>query len=170
MLTISFRNGTFVDIEDSVLAVFQLFQQRNPWSKEAGGVLIGKQVENDNHYVLSAISTPTKYDKQTRCSFTRSIKSAQPFIDERWRNSGGIENYIGEWHTHPEITPVPSRIDKALIRQVVLDKSSPFSKVILIIVGLNGTIYIEAFDAESTGFASESQIIEVNYEHIRSEV
>ena len=168
MLTISFSDGTIVDIEDSVLSMFQSYEQRQLWSKEAGGVLVGKQMKNENHYILSAVSTPTKYDRQTRFSFTRSILSAQPFIDKKWKESEGIENYLGEWHTHPELFPTPSETDKALIRQIVSDKTSHFSKVILVIVGLKGTIYIGIADSQNTGEISMSKEIEVNYEYIRN--
>lgn len=168
MLKISFSDGTIVDIEDSVLSIFQSYEQRQLWSREAGGVLIGKQVENEDHYILSAVTTPTKHDKHTRFSFTRSILSSQPFINKKWQESNGTENYLGEWHTHPETSPIPSETDKALIRQIVSDESSPFPKVLLVIVGLNGTIYIEIANSQSSGKIYTSKEIEADYEYIRS--
>jgi len=30
---------------------------------------------------------------------------------KKWRASGGTLDYVGEWHTHPEQQPVPSRLD-----------------------------------------------------------
>lgn len=167
MLTVSFSDGTIVDIEDGVLTTFQSFEQQQMWSKEAGGILIGKKLMDAEHYVLSAVSTPTKQDKRTRFSFTRSKQSAQRYIDKHWTESGGIENYIGEWHTHPEINPLPSSIDKSLIRQVVSDKSSPFSKVLLVIVGQKGTLYLGIADSQGTGEISITKEIEVDYEYLR---
>lgn len=167
MLTVSFSDGTIVDIEDEVLTTFQSFEQQQMWSKEAGGVLIGKKLMDEEHYVLSAVSTPTKQDKRTRFSFTRSKQSAQQYIDKHWIESGGIENYIGEWHTHPEINPLPSSVDKSLIRQVVSDKSSPFSKVLLVIVGQKGTLYLGIADSQGTGEISITKEIEVDYEYLR---
>ena len=55
MLKISFADGTIVDIEDCVLSIFQSYEQRQLWSKEAGGVLIGKKLENEEHYIVSAV-------------------------------------------------------------------------------------------------------------------
>ena len=43
MMTVSFSDGTIVDIEDGVLTKFQSFEQKQMWSKEAGGILIGKK-------------------------------------------------------------------------------------------------------------------------------
>lgn len=167
MLTVSFSDGTIVDIEDGLLTTFQSFEQQQMWSKEAGGILIGKKLMDEEHYVLSAVSTPTKQDKRTRFSFTRSKQSAQQYIDKHWIESGGIENYFGEWHTHPEIKPSPSNVDQSLIRQIVSDKSSPFSKVLLIIVGQKGTLYLGLADSQGTGAISITQEIEVDYEHLR---
>lgn len=168
MLTVAFSDGTIVDLEDSVLSIIRSYEQRKPWSKEAGGVLLGKQVKGEDHYVITAASIPTKHDRRSRFSFTRSIKSAQPLIEKNWEESNGIENYIGEWHTHPECKPTPSGIDKALIRQVVSDKSSPFPKVFLVIAGLNGTLYLGVADTLGLGDISSSRQIEVDYEYIRN--
>ena len=168
MLTVSFSDGTVVDIEDEVLATLCSYEQRLAWSQEAGGILVGKKLLGEEHYVLSAASTPTKRDRRTRFSFTRSKQSAQTFIDKHWEVSGGVENYIGEWHTHPERNPHPSGPDRALIKQVVAHRSSPFSKVILIIVGQNATFYIGLAKVQGTGDISTHKHIEVKYEHIRS--
>ena len=73
---------------------------------------------------------------------------------------------MGEWHTHPEAKPVPSETDKSLLRQIVFDRSSPFPKVLLIIVGLNGTIYIGFAVSQSSGEISMFKEVEANYEYL----
>ena len=167
MISITFPEGTIVDIEDHVLQLFHAYTQNHLWDKEAGGVLLAKQIENRSHFVISAASTPTKWDKRSRFSFVRSIKSAQPFINERWETSGGTENYFGEWHTHPESFPTPSGIDKSLINQIIEDKSSPYSKVLLIIVGQIDSFFIGLADSVQPELPMVYRKIEVDYEHIR---
>lgn len=49
----------------------------------------------------------------------------------------GIVNYIGEWHTHAENIPYPSKIDLKLIEQIKQDGSCCYSKIFMIIVGRN---------------------------------
>lgn len=167
MLTISFSDGTLVDIEPDVLNLLFSYEQKHYWNKEAGGVLIGKQVENQQRYIISAASVPTKYDKRSRLSFVRSACGAQPFIEERWFASSGTENYIGEWHTHPETMPFPSSTDEELIKQVIADGVSPFMYVILTIVGLNNTLYVGITSTKNDIELKEFKQIEVTYEHLR---
>ena len=166
MIRVTFPDETIVDIEENVIQTIQFYEQQNPWSKEAGGVLIGKKLQDIEHYVLTAVSVPTGFDKRTRFSFVRSIKSAQPFINRHWKDSDGIENYIGEWHTHPEYKPTPSPTDRELIKRVVSEKSSLFPKIFLIIGGLNGTFYFGVANAAELGDILFSKQLEVSYEHI----
>lgn len=167
MISIKFIDGTIVDIESHVLHLLHSYEQIHLCDKEAGGVLVAKQIENQTHYILSAASTPTEWDEQNRYSFVRSIKSAQPFINEKWERSNGMENYIGEWHTHPERFPTPSGTDTALINQIIADKSSPYSRVLLIIVGQEDTLYVGFSDPQKPDLPMVYRKIEVDYEHIR---
>lgn len=167
MISITFPEGIIVDIEDHVLFLLHEHTQNHILDKESGGVLLAKQIENQSHYVISAASTPTKWDKRSHSSFVRSIKSAQPFINERWKTSCGTENYFGEWHTHPESSPSPSGTDKSLIKQVIEDKSSPYSNVILIIVGQKDSLFIGLSNSLQPELPMVYRKIEVDYEHIR---
>lgn len=142
MKTINFLDGTILHIDDSVLMkMFQHMQTRES-DTEAGGILLGKQLENREEYFLSDISEPTVKDKQKRFSFVRDKHSAQFIISQAWKETNGITNYLGEWHSHPESNPTPSNIDKNLIQQVINDHSNVFAKVFLVIVGLDKSMYI----------------------------
>ena len=70
-------------------------------------------------------------DKRSRFSFIRSKISAQRIVDKKWHDSNGIENYLGEWHSHPENCPTPSHTDRELIQQVIKDDTNVFKKVFL---------------------------------------
>lgn len=166
MISITFSDGTIISIENHVLCLLRSYTQEHPCDKEAGGILIAKQLSNQSHYIVSAASTPTEWDKRSRCSFVRSIKGAQPFINERWKMSNGMENYFGEWHTHPEHVPTPSETDKALIKQIIEDKTSPYSKVLLIIVGKRDSLFVGLSDAVQPKLPMDYRKIEVNNEHI----
>lgn len=166
MLTITFPDGTVVDICKHVITKIHKYEQNRIWKSEAGGVLVGKKHITSEHYTITDISTPTVYDKRSRFSFVRDVRSAQPFINKKWEESNGITNYVGEWHTHPEAIPTPSSVDVNLIKQVVSDKTSPFTKVFLIIYGLDHTLYIGIAQNTLPGTIHTSQQIEVDYEHL----
>ena len=53
-----------------------------------------------------------------------------------WAASNGTVTYIGEWHTHPELTPNPSQIDLNSWKNLL-----PQRPMVLLIQGYN-EIYI----------------------------
>lgn len=102
-------------VQQGVWELFQAFVQHHPRAPESGGILLGCSLEGEDYVTRASI--PTLWDRQQRCLFIRDMRSAQLFIDYEWRNSGGTINYMGEWHTHPEDHPVPSRQDLSMIQQ-----------------------------------------------------
>lgn len=87
-------------------------------------------------------------DKRGRFSFCRNKVSAQRIINKKWHESNGIENYLGEWHSHPESKPTPSYVDRNLIQQIIADSTNVFKKVFLIIVGKDKSLYIGITNSE----------------------
>ena len=142
MKAVTFFDGTILYLEEITLVKMYRYVQSKKSQNESGGILLGRQIENREEYILSDISEPTKKDKKGRFSFTRDKQSAQFVIDQKWKETNGVENYLGEWHTHPECNPTPSQIDRNLVRQVINDNSNVFTKVFLIIVGVDQSLYI----------------------------
>ena len=147
-------------IENRIFLEVQKYLQRGN-EDESGGILVGKK-ENDNDiYHIVGLSFPNECDKSTHCSFVRNAQEAQKIIEKTWQESGGYVNYIGEWHTHPELFPSPSRTDKKTYRQISKDKSSLFLVSINIIFG-------NKFDCYICGYKNGKMIFErtLNYEEI----
>ena len=80
-------------------------------SPECGGVLLGRFIKESKDIIVDMVTKPMKGDKQTRYSFKRLSPLHQFIIDSEWNKSKGTCNYLGEWHTHPEPVPTPSRVD-----------------------------------------------------------
>ncbi|WP_188753719.1 Mov34/MPN/PAD-1 family protein, partial [Parapedobacter defluvii] len=72
---------------------------------------------------------------QQKGSIIRSVKSAQAFIHTRFASSGGTEVYLGEWHTHPEDHPIPSRIDITDFKKTIQISKINSETTLMIIVG-----------------------------------
>ena len=142
------EDGTILYIEDVVLTKLFKYLQRNNTTKEAGGILIGKQVKGQEEYYLCDVSEPSHMDKRGRFSFIRNKVSAQQIVNKKWYKSNGIENYLGEWHSHPENRPTPSHVDRSLMRQIIKDGTNVFKKVFLIIVGKDQSLYIGVTNSE----------------------
>lgn len=98
-------------ITKKALSEMRAFVQDHPNKTEAGGVLIGRAFDISCNLIIDEATIPQPSDKRHRFRFFRTQKGHQKIIEETWKNSDGIQNYLGEWHTHPEPIPTPSKID-----------------------------------------------------------
>lgn len=79
---------------------------------EAGGILIGRILEEDNNMIIDDVSEPMPTDRRKRTRFSRKTDGHQEYMNDAFEREKGCCFYFGEWHTHPERTPVPSSIDR----------------------------------------------------------
>jgi integrative and conjugative element protein (TIGR02256 family) len=98
-------------INSEVLDNIIKFKQDKFLSKEAGGVLIGRQDVNNGIVIIEYATLPLSNDKRSRYEFVRKDKRHLDFYNNLYNNSN-IYFYIGEWHTHPENYPNYSTKDK----------------------------------------------------------
>lgn len=109
--------------------------QRRCWSPEAGGILLGRLLLDDDHVVVDEVTVPGPHDRRGRFRFFRAEHPAQGIVNEAWARSGGELNYLGEWHTHPENDPTPSRHDRREWRRLVTMQTYEQSSLFFVIVG-----------------------------------
>jgi len=126
-------------LNSNVIEKFREYQQIGN-KKESGGVLLGK-IYNDYDEILE-ITTPNRFDNRGLFFFIRSRKPAQVEINRKWKQSEGKLIYLGEWHTHSEINPIPSSTDKEMIQQMLNTTKMEIDYLYLIIVGLENTFYV----------------------------
>ncbi len=103
------RSKRLVVVSEEVLALITSYNQCSPESKEAGGILMGKR--RGQHFEVNFATSPQIKDIRTRHGFIRHPEGHQEAAENRLRLTNGEENYLGEWHTHPENHPSPSAID-----------------------------------------------------------
>jgi integrative and conjugative element protein (TIGR02256 family) len=110
---ISFRRagGRQLLIGPEALRVLREHTQFTAQQPEAGGVLIGRHLLESDDIVVDTVTSPMPGDRQSRYRFFRARARHQAVLDEAWRSSAGTETYLGEWHTHPEVSPTPSGTD-----------------------------------------------------------
>lgn len=87
------------------------FTQNKQEKLEAGGVLLGRHIQDTADVVVDCVTTPMSGDLRGRFSFFREEKQHQRVIDSCWQATQGTCTYLGEWHTHPEPTPAASKVD-----------------------------------------------------------
>jgi integrative and conjugative element protein (TIGR02256 family) len=136
------KEGAMVKIDCTPLAVMKKYRQVEDRDKEAGGILLGRMIENSDDVIVDEITVPGMFDRRNRFSFFRS-KFIQKFINIKWRASLHTKNYLGEWHTHPEPYPSPSGKD---LRnwQTIMNKGT-FDQDFLIFV-IVGQLTISAWE------------------------
>ena len=101
---------------------------------EAGGLLLGRIILDTGDAVLDEVTVPLPQDRRKRFRFLRS-NHHQKILDKVWRLSSGTCNYLGEWHTHPEDYPTPSKVDWDNWRSKLLDSKNHYEVLFFIIVG-----------------------------------
>lgn len=100
-----------VYIGKDVLRRMSQFLQVEDDSHEAGGLLMGRYLIDSKDVVVDAITIPKPCDLRSRRRFERRDWRHQAKLEEEWASSSQTCTYLGEWHTHPELHPSPSRTD-----------------------------------------------------------
>jgi integrative and conjugative element protein (TIGR02256 family) len=129
------RSGARLKIGATVLARLAEHAQASADALEAGGVLIGRRIDETLDTVVDCVSRPVAADRRTRQSFHRSARAHQRIVDAAWRRSDGTAGYVGEWHTHPEPCPKPSPVDLRDWSRRLREDSVDAPDVYFVIVG-----------------------------------
>ncbi|MFD0836666.1 Mov34/MPN/PAD-1 family protein [Mariniflexile aquimaris] len=142
---IEFKLGNLsIKISEEVFEKMKSFIQDENHKPEAGGILIGYYLEDNNYSIIDS-SLPSRFDKSSRYNFTRSKKNAQKIINKNFKDSKGKKIYLGEWHTHPEDYPTPSCLDKKSILEQIRGNILNSKIIFMLILGRKG-IYISYAD------------------------
>lgn len=141
MNTYKINENMIFKIEDKAMMKLQKYCQTGN-RNEKGGILLGQVLADYSQFIICDISEPCEQDKSGRCFFTRDKSNAQRIVNKNWIDTDGKVNYLGEWHTHPEICTKPSFIDKRLMYDCLHKNDNTFDDLFLIIVGMTGQLYV----------------------------
>ena len=104
---------------------------------EVGGILLGR-ISLDRKTIFIDNAELVKSQKIYSLAYIRNGEKAQKLINYIWKATEGEMNYLGEWHTHPGIAPIPSFRDRNTIIELTKEKDSNyFPFTILLIMGRN---------------------------------
>ncbi len=100
---------------------------------ETGGVLFGMIKDGVGHVLKSTDAGPKAI--RERFDFKCDPDYIDMLIDMEYANSNGTSQYLGEWHSHPQVIPAPSDVDLNSLDEIA---SSSESLALLVIVGFLG--------------------------------
>ncbi|MFN3226604.1 MAG: Mov34/MPN/PAD-1 family protein [Hyphomicrobiales bacterium] len=125
--------GQFLTLEQSVLDHFVEWRQLGPKMPEAGGQLFG-EVEGQGIKIKLATG-PRHSDRRGRFFFIADR------LAERWEirtlHKSGL-HYFGDWHTHPQSIPTPSRTDLSSMADLFARSKHELNAFLMVIVGTAG--------------------------------
>lgn len=99
-----------LSLAEPVIAVFQRHIQARTSDCEAGGLLLG--TVHGSSLAVTEATIPTTWDTRLQYFFERMPFGHGSIAQARWKASGGMVRYVGEWHTHPQDYPYPSGLDR----------------------------------------------------------
>lgn len=123
-------SGQRLVFSPTVLEHFEKHQQLRWWQREAGGQLFARLALPD--ILVEEATGPRPSDWRTRCFYNPSRTAEQREITSR--HARGL-CFIGDWHTHPEAVPSPSRRDNESMHEMVTKSVHELNGFLLVIVG-----------------------------------
>jgi len=126
------------------------------YPKECGGFLIGEYSSD----LKVAVIEDMHFSRKSRCEstmFYTDPRRGNLFLKFKWAFSGGSKYYVGEWHSHPDTSSVPSAIDDDSMFAISCNDSCQCSRPILIILSGNkvsgwSSGYINIYTKEGAKF------------------
>lgn len=101
-------SGQTVDLLSNIPAVIEMYLQKNSLTPESCGYILGYKNSTTGNITLNCVSTPKDQDIRMRCFCTLRDIMHRAFLSVQQKEQN---YYMGTWHTHPQISPVPSSID-----------------------------------------------------------
>ncbi len=126
-------NGKVIDILDSVFSEIDKWLQVDSDQPESGGYIIGYKHRETGNITLEKVSHPYPLDIRNRIRFDMRDPLHKIFLV---KNRVHKSYYMGVWHTHPQLVPVPSQIDLRDWNQTLDVDKTASEYIFYIIAGL----------------------------------
>jgi integrative and conjugative element protein (TIGR02256 family) len=123
-------SGQTLALPDEALSHFGRFRQDSSGKAEAGGQLFARLSASE--VVIAKVTGPRQTDRRGRFFYEPDRRAEQREIAAMHKRD---LHYIGDWHTHPELIPVPSGRDARSIDECTLKSTHGLNGFLLILVG-----------------------------------
>lgn len=129
--------GGRAKINADVVAIVDRYRQHGPSCTEGGGFLLGRMMRDSLDIVVDEVTEPGPGDVRSRYGFDLiDLVHHQAGVIGAWERSEGTCCFLGDWHTHAEPDPTPSRVDLDNWRlRLSRDASDEYPRLLFVIVG-----------------------------------
>jgi integrative and conjugative element protein (TIGR02256 family) len=129
------HNGKKLIFTDDVMAQLLSYRQTKKRHKEAGGLLVGRHLLENDNLVVDQITEPNRWDRRLRNFFYRSNKHNE-LVHKAWSDSDKTQTLIGLWHTHYETIPNPSSVDWEDWKRTLINGDYVGDYLVFMIIGI----------------------------------
>jgi len=119
-----------VDILPEAISTMLHHRQQRFYARESGGQMFARLSEN--RWRIEVATGPRGGDRRGRFHFWPDRQAEQDEINRFYDR--GLE-FVGDWHTHPEDTPRPSRNDIKSVENIVRESFHSLPGILMCIVG-----------------------------------
>ncbi len=131
--------GYQVRLAPSALAEIQAHIRRNDRAVdptyETGGLLFGERDEATGVVWVSEVIGSPPDSEASPDEFVCGVEGVESVRAEKRRRGLGSLSFVGTWHTHPNLDPVPSDRDVVGMSGIVLSSAPLIPRALLLIVG-----------------------------------
>lgn len=113
------------------------------YPNECGGIFVGK-IDNESFAVIEKMMLPKKF-RSSPVYFLRVTEFLNRWLNRVFKQSDGQMIYLGEWHSHPNGSPIPSSKDTDAMEEISKNENIRIKTPLLLIVGYNGKKFDERF-------------------------
>lgn len=124
------NSGQTLILTDAVVAHFARYRQLTATSREAGGQLFARII--GNNILVERATGPRPSDRRSVFFFIPDRIAERREINGLFK--AGL-HYIGDWHTHPESQPQPSKTDTWSFRDMFRKSRHQLAGFVMVIVG-----------------------------------
>ncbi|MDR1729113.1 MAG: Mov34/MPN/PAD-1 family protein [Prevotellaceae bacterium] len=128
--------GLSLEANDELLnSIVEIGKSHYP--NEFGGFLIGNYSDDNKRLHITDMILPENF-KASRYFFERTTKGIDKFLVNYYKETPK-KFYVGEWHTHPDNSPIPSFTDISAINAIINNQNACLVNPVLLIIGYSKT-------------------------------
>jgi [CysO sulfur-carrier protein]-S-L-cysteine hydrolase len=124
--------GLSIEADDELLNSL-LEKGKSHYPNEFGGFLVGYYADDNKHLHITDTILPQSF-KASKYSFERSTRGIEKKLGNYFKEIPK-KFYVGEWHTHPDNSPIPSSTDISAINVIINNQNACLANPVLLIIG-----------------------------------